>query len=99
MTRIVPRHSPGFVLGADYSPPSSGTVVGVRPFERTGTTMTSQLVRPNHGRMIAGVCAGVAHRFGLSPFTVRALFLLSCLIPGPQFVFYLGAWILIPSER
>lgn len=61
--------------------------------------MSSRLVRPTNGRMIAGVCAGVAHRFGLSPFIVRLLFVLSCLIPGPQFIFYLGGWLLIPSER
>lgn len=59
--------------------------------------MSSQLVRPRHGRVIAGVCAGIAQRFGLSPFVVRLLFLLSCLLPGPQFVIYLALWILLPS--
>lgn len=59
--------------------------------------MSSQLVRPRHGRVIAGVCAGIANRFGLSPFAVRVLFLLSCLLPGPQFVIYLALWILLPS--
>ncbi|MBO0829463.1 MAG: PspC domain-containing protein [Streptosporangiales bacterium] len=60
--------------------------------------MSSQLVRPRHGRVIAGVCAGLADRFGLSPFVVRVLFLVSCLLPGPQFVIYLALWILLPSE-
>jgi phage shock protein PspC (stress-responsive transcriptional regulator) len=48
--------------------------------------------------MIAGVCAGLAHRFGMKPFTVRLLFLLSCLLPGPQFVIYIVLWILIPKS-
>jgi phage shock protein PspC (stress-responsive transcriptional regulator) len=26
------------------------------------------------------------------------IFLLSCLLPGPQFVVYLALWILLPSE-
>lgn len=60
----------------------------------TATTLT----RPRSNRMIAGVCAGIAKRFGLSPFTVRVLFLLSCLLPGPQFLVYLALWLLLPQE-
>jgi phage shock protein PspC (stress-responsive transcriptional regulator) len=60
--------------------------------------MSSQLVRPRNGRVIAGVCAGLGRRFGLSPFIVRVIFLLSCLLPGPQFIIYLVLWILLPSE-
>ncbi|MEU8585244.1 PspC domain-containing protein [Streptomyces sp. L500] len=60
--------------------------------------MSAPLVRPRNHRMIAGVCAGLAERFGMSRTTVRVLFLLSCLLPGPQFVLYLALWILMPSE-
>jgi phage shock protein PspC (stress-responsive transcriptional regulator) len=49
--------------------------------------------------VIAGVCAGLANRFGLRPWTVRVLFLLSCLLPGPQFIAYLVMWIVIPGEQ
>lgn len=56
------------------------------------------LQRPVNGRILGGVCAGVAERFGWKASTVRLLFLLSCLLPGPQFVAYLAMWILIPSE-
>jgi phage shock protein PspC (stress-responsive transcriptional regulator) len=62
------------------------------------TPYSPRLVRPRHGRMIAGVCAGLAHRFGLAPRTVRLLFLISCLLPGPQVVVYLILWVLLPSE-
>jgi phage shock protein PspC (stress-responsive transcriptional regulator) len=48
--------------------------------------------------MIGGVCAGLALRFGLSPTLVRVLFLVSCLLPGPQFVLYIILWVLLPSE-
>ncbi len=48
--------------------------------------------------MIAGVCAGLARRFGMSPMTVRLLFVLSCLLPGPQVVIYLALWIIMPNE-
>ncbi|MGH3238743.1 MAG: PspC domain-containing protein [Spirillospora sp.] len=56
------------------------------------------LYRPRHGRIIAGVCAGLARRFGMTPLTVRVLFLLSCLLPGPQFVVYLVLWVMMPNE-
>lgn len=56
------------------------------------------LVRPRRGRIIAGVAAGIARRFGISPTVVRALFVLSVVLPGPQFVVYIALWILMPKE-
>ncbi|TDE30765.1 PspC domain-containing protein [Actinomadura sp. 6K520] len=56
------------------------------------------LVRPRGNRMIAGVCAGLGRRFGMSAGTVRLLFVLSCLLPGPQFVVYLVLWVMMPNE-
>jgi phage shock protein C len=57
------------------------------------------LVRPREGRVIAGVCAGLARRFGISPFAARLLFVLALLIiPGSQIIVYPVLWILMPSE-
>ncbi|GGK42757.1 PspC family transcriptional regulator [Pilimelia terevasa] len=62
-------------------------------------TMTPRrLVRPRQHRMIAGVCAGIGQRFGMSRNLVRVLFLLSCLLPGPQILAYLAMWIIVPNE-
>jgi phage shock protein PspC (stress-responsive transcriptional regulator) len=58
---------------------------------------TTSLTRPQQGRVIAGVCAGLAQRYGWNANVVRLLFLLSCLLPGPQFVIYLVLWVLIPK--
>jgi phage shock protein PspC (stress-responsive transcriptional regulator) len=58
----------------------------------------STLTRPRDNRWIAGVCAGLARRFGMSPNVVRLLFVLSCLLPGPQFIIYLVLWAIMPSE-
>ena len=44
------------------------------------------------------MCSGLARRFGLSPGVVRLIFVLSCLLPGPQFVLYLILWALMPGE-
>ena len=60
-------------------------------------SMSTALVRPNN-RVIAGVCSGLARRFGMSPNTVRFLFVISCLLPGPQFLIYIALWIIMPSE-
>ena len=57
-----------------------------------------RLRRPRDNRWIAGVCAGLGQRFGLSPNTVRLLFVVSCLLPGPQFLIYIMLWIIIPNE-
>jgi phage shock protein PspC (stress-responsive transcriptional regulator) len=57
-----------------------------------------RLSRPRDNRWIAGVCSGLARRFGLPPGLVRFLFVLSCLLPGPQFVVYLVMWVVVPSE-
>jgi phage shock protein PspC (stress-responsive transcriptional regulator) len=59
--------------------------------------VSAALVRPRR-RVIAGVCAGLAARFGMSPNVVRLLFVLSCILPGPQFLIYLVLWVMIPSE-
>jgi phage shock protein PspC (stress-responsive transcriptional regulator) len=59
---------------------------------------SAQLVRPQSGRMIAGVCAALARRFDMQPWQVRLLFVLSCLLPGPQFLLYVALWIILPSE-
>jgi phage shock protein PspC (stress-responsive transcriptional regulator) len=58
----------------------------------------STLTRPRDNRWIAGVCAGLARRFGMSPNTVRLLFVLSCLLPGPQFLIYIALWVIMPSD-
>jgi len=60
--------------------------------------MTSTLVRPRSDRMIAGVCSGIARRFGVSTGLVRLLFVASLLLPGPQLIIYLAAWVLMPNE-
>ena len=60
--------------------------------------MSTSLTRPREGKVIAGVCAGLAERFGWSANAVRLLFLLSCLLPGPQFLIYLVLWVIMPQR-
>ena len=58
------------------------------------------LVRPQQGRILGGVCAGLGRRFGLGPWTARLLFvLLLMVIPGSQILVYPVLWILMPAEE
>lgn len=61
------------------------------------TPTTPVLRRPRQGRVIAGVCAGIADRFGWSRSMVRLVFVLSILLPGPQVIIYLVMWLVIPA--
>ncbi|WP_328330504.1 MULTISPECIES: PspC domain-containing protein [unclassified Streptomyces] len=61
--------------------------------------MSAALARPREGRVLGGVCAALARRFGTSATTMRVIFVVSCLLPGPQFLLYLALWILLPGEK
>jgi phage shock protein C len=58
------------------------------------------LVRPQEGRLLGGVVAGLGRRFGIDPWPARLLFvLLLMVIPGSQILIYPILWILMPSEE
>lgn len=59
----------------------------------------TDLVRPRRGRIIAGVCAGLALRFHTSATLIRLIFVLSLLLPGPQVLIYLALWVIMPKQR
>lgn len=58
----------------------------------------STLTRPQRGRLLAGVCAAIANRFGWSTLLVRVLWIVLSFIPGPLWVLYVVLWIMIPNE-
>ena len=60
--------------------------------------MSRELVRPRNGRIIAGVCAALAERFGVSTFFVRLIFVIFGLVGAGELA-YIALWIMIPKER
>jgi phage shock protein C len=50
-------------------------------------------------RWLGGVCGGIAAKLNVDVAFVRIAFLLLALLPGPAFVFYLAAWLLLPDQR
>ena len=57
--------------------------------------MAQTLVRPRHGKIIAGVCAAIADRFGMSRTLVRIGFVVFGLFGVGELV-YIILWLVIP---
>ena len=56
-----------------------------------------QLARPRQGKMIAGVCAGLADFYGFNVTLVRLLFVIFGLF-GPGEIAYVIIWVLAPKQ-
>jgi len=59
----------------------------------------SALIRPQQGRIVAGVCTAVANRFGWNVTAVRVLTALAVIVFGLSIWIYILLWIVIPAER
>ena len=57
-----------------------------------------RLLRSREGRMVAGVCAGLASYFGVDVNLVRLGFGIFTVFWGFGLVLYLLAWVLLPEE-
>ena len=57
-----------------------------------------RLVRPRQGRMLGGVCAGVAEYTGVDVTVIRLITVASCLFGLAGVVLYLAGVILMPQE-
>lgn len=55
-------------------------------------------IRPRRGRMLAGVCRGLADRFGLPIAAWRFAFLISLCLGFLGLIVYVALWIAMPSE-
>ncbi|MEM1105752.1 MAG: envelope stress response membrane protein PspC [Pseudomonadota bacterium] len=66
----------------------------------TGSPNPTQLKRSRTNKVWAGVCGGIAERFGWDPVLVRALFVLSFFFFfGPIiFLIYFVLWMVIPAR-
>lgn len=64
--------------------------------ERTESWRGS-LPRRSRRRLLAGVCGGMAREWGVSPTLVRVGCLAAALLPGPMWLAYAVAWVLMPG--
>jgi phage shock protein C len=54
------------------------------------------LSRPRNGRVIGGVSAAFARRFGMNPFVARVITVAAAIAFTP--LAYVALWVLMPSE-
>jgi phage shock protein C len=79
---------------AERRPPAGG-----RGLTESRTWLNDKgLVRPREGRVIAGVCAGLARRYEMPVFLVRVL-MVAAGIAGFGLIAYIVFWVLMPKER
>ena len=57
-----------------------------------------RLLRPREGRMVAGVCAGLAAYFKVDVTLVRLLFGIFVFFYGLGLLLYFIAWAIVPEE-
>ena len=57
-----------------------------------------RLLRPREGRMVAGVCAGLASYFGVDVNLVRLGFGIFTVFWGLGALIYVLAWVVLPEE-
>ena len=63
-----------------------------------GTSVNKQLYRRRDGRLVAGVCAGLAAYFGIDVTLVRLGFAVFTVFWGLGVLIYLISWAVIPEE-
>ena len=63
------------------------------------TKETKRLVRARKGRLLAGVCSGIAEYVGIDVTVIRLIFVAVGVVTfGVGVLIYLTAWIVIPEE-
>ena len=65
-----------------------------------GSALSRTWYRSRHGKMIAGVCAGLAEQFGISVTALRlAAVLLTLLGAGWGVIIYVVLWVIMPYKE
>lgn len=60
--------------------------------------MARRLCRARDGRMVGGVCAGLANYLDIDPTLVRLGWVLMTVIYGMGILGYIVCWIIMPEE-
>lgn len=57
------------------------------------------LTRPREGKMLGGVCAALARRFGMDTTLMRVIWVIALCCFGVGLITYLILWVVIPGEK
>ena len=69
-----------------------GSMLGPRPG-------AGEWFRDPEGKMITGVCSGLARQFGVSAPAIRLAFVVGTFLGGWGLIIYLTLWIIMPVRR
>jgi len=61
--------------------------------------MPKRLYRSGKGRVVAGICGGLADYFDIDPLLIRIVFIILALTGGLGIILYLAAWLIIPGQN
>jgi phage shock protein C len=61
------------------------------------TAQPRRLTRVREGKMLAGVCTGIARYFDVDPVLVRVGFAALTLLSGAGLLLYIACWIVMPQ--
>jgi phage shock protein PspC (stress-responsive transcriptional regulator) len=78
--------------------PADG-LTGSNTYSLAGEPGYGLLERPVHGRMIAGVAAGIADYLGVEVILVRIALIVLTLVAGIGLPVYLAGWLLMPDAE
>src|SRR3954449_1630889 len=76
----------------DQTPPTTPTPTPPPPAE------PRRLKRSSSDRVLGGVCGGLGAYLGVDPIIVRVAAVVLAFFGGAGILFYLAAWLLVPSD-
>ncbi|WP_290198321.1 PspC domain-containing protein [Corynebacterium guangdongense] len=57
-----------------------------------------RLTRSTTDNWVGGVLSGIGETYGINTTLLRVLFIASLMLPGPQVLLYLVAWLIMPTN-
>jgi len=83
----------------DYKEPDDETTLGEKTINYTKNLFRKHLYRDTDNQIIAGVCSGLGHWFGIGAGWIRLLFVLCLFLWGFTAILYVILWLIVPEAR
>lgn len=101
LARLHELHRSGALSGSEYEAAKARVIAGATEPAGSGAEVVAAvnaLRRPQSGRWVGGVCAGLAALTGLDAWVWRLLFVLLAFWGGAGLLLYVLLWVFVPGE-
>lgn len=71
----------------------------LQPSKHNGGNIMKKLTRINQGKMLCGVCTGIADYFNLDPTVIRVIFAILTCMGGSGILAYIAAAVIMPTDN